>query len=55
LGEINNKCPKSKHKELIERSNCILPRTVKRTPIPEAPTFYTDANKMRWQITSQIK
>ena len=30
----------------VYRTNWILPRIVKRTPIPEAPTFYTDANKM---------
>ena len=29
-----------------KRTNWILPFILKRTPIPEAPTFYTDANKM---------
>lgn len=29
-----------------QRTSWILPRTVKRTPIPEALTFYMDANQM---------
>ena len=28
------------------KNNWILPPTVKETPIPEAPIFYTDANKL---------
>ena len=44
--EINNKYLKSKLIVFTKRTNWILPCIVKRTPIPEAPTFYTDANKM---------
>jgi hypothetical protein len=44
--EINNKYLESKLIVFTKRTNWILPCIVKRTPIPEAPTFYTDANKM---------
>jgi hypothetical protein len=29
----------------VYKTNEILPNIVNRLPIPEAPTFYTDANK----------
>lgn len=34
------------YSSLKKKTNWILPHIIKRTPIPEAPTFYTDANKM---------
>ena len=45
LGEINEYL-QSKHLQFTKRTNWILPSIVKGTPIPEAPTFYTDANKL---------
>lgn len=45
LGEINNRYPKSKRLQFIKRTNWILPRIIKGTPISGAPTFYTDASK----------
>lgn len=46
MGEINSKYPKSKRLLFTKRPNWIFPHTVKGTPIPGAPTFYTDANKL---------
>jgi hypothetical protein len=37
---------KSKCIQLIKRTNWILLHIIKRTLIPEAPTFYTVANKI---------
>jgi hypothetical protein len=45
LREINNRYPKSMWLEFIKRTNWILPRIIKGTPISGAPTFYTDASK----------
>ena len=45
LGGINNRYPKSKWLQFIKRTNWILPRIIKGTPISGAPTFYTDASK----------
>ena len=55
LGGINSKHPKTKHLYFIKITNWILPRIVKGTPIPEAPTFYTDANKLGMAGISQTK
>ena len=46
MGEINSKYPKNKHLHFIKRTNWILPCIVQGTPIPDTPTFYTDANKL---------
>ena len=35
--EINNKYPQSKQLQFIKRTNWILPRTVRGTPISKAP------------------
>lgn len=46
LGEINSEY-KSKHLLLIKITHWIFPGIVKGTPIHEAHTFCTDANKLR--------
>ena len=46
LGEINNKYLKSKCIQNVKWIKWTLPFIVKRIPIPEVLTFYTDANKM---------
>lgn len=46
LGEMNNKYPKSKCLLFIKRTNWILPHIVKGTPVPEAPTFYTEKGRL---------
>ena len=46
LGEINSKYPKSKHLQFIKITNWITPCIIKGTPILEAATFCTDANKL---------
>ena len=47
MGEINNKYLQTKQLQFIKRTSCILPHIVKGTPISGAPTFFTDANKLR--------
>ena len=46
LGETNNKYLKSKHIQFTKGTHWILPCIIKRTPIPEASTFYKDSKKM---------
>jgi hypothetical protein len=46
MGEINSKYPKSKHLQFIKITNWITPCIIKGTPILEAATFCTDANKL---------
>ena len=48
LGEINEYL-QSKHLQFTKRTNWILPSIVKGTPIPQAPTFYPDASKLRME------
>lgn len=48
LGEIN-KYLQSKHLQFTKRTNWILPSIVKGRPVPEAPTFYPDASKLRME------
>lgn len=50
FGDINNKYPKSKHLQFMERKkkeklNWILPCIVKEMPVPNVPLIYTDENE----------